>query len=66
MKLSIYQLLSELQSFVSINDQVMDIAHKSEISTENSMLFRQYVEDWENGVYDEDPDILVQDILCLL
>lgn len=66
MKLSIYQLLSEMQSFVSINDQVMDIARKSEISTENSMLFRQYVKEWGDGIYDEDPDLLVQDILRLL
>ncbi len=63
---TISNLLKELQSFAIVTDQAMEIAEKSKINTSNSILFGQYVMDWSNGVYDECPDLLVQDVLWLL
>ena len=59
-------LLNEMASFVNVDPRLIRNAERSGINEENSTEFRQIVEDWSEGVYDEDPDYVVSEIEFLL
>ncbi len=66
MILSIYVMVIELSEWVTISPADVARAKASKITDKNNAEFRSLVKDWENGVYDEDPETLVSEILSLL
>jgi len=63
---TIYELLSEMTSFVSVPSVYLEKAEYSNINSENSWKFDFLLNDWKDGIYDEDPDVLVNNIVELL
>ena len=59
-------LLSELQSFVTISDHVLSKAMNSNLTTRNSPTLRRLADEWNEGKFDEDPELLVQEIASIL
>lgn len=63
---TILDLLREMMTWVSVGPSLLEQAVNSNITTENNRRFARLVEDWTNGVYDEDPQIVVSEISSLL
>ena len=59
-------LLRELSTFISIPGSLIEKAELSGINSDNSEDFYYIVEDWADGVYDEDPGYAVNEIENLL
>lgn len=59
-------LLAELQSFTSVSESTIARALNSDLDSKNSSEFRELNQEWSNGDYDEDPELLVQRIERLL
>jgi hypothetical protein len=66
MNVTAANLLREMASFVSVEPSSIRLAEKLGLNTNNSAGLRQIVEDWGDGVYDEDPDYVVSEIENLL
>jgi hypothetical protein len=66
MVLSIYVMVIELSDWVKISPADVAKALASNITVENNEDFARLVNDWEDGRYDEDPEVLVSEILSLL
>ena len=64
--ITIADLLREMQSFVSVDSRTIEKAERTNINSDNNALFNGYLEDWQDGVYDEDPDYLVNDLISML
>ena len=64
--ITIANLLREMQSFVNVEGRVIEDAERSNINSENNARFRNYLLDWEEGIYDEDPDYLVDDLISMI
>jgi len=58
-------MLAEMGTWIDTSKWIPQ-AEKSGISTDNSPRLRQLVQSWINGNYDEDPEILVQELTYLL
>ena len=63
---TIADLLREMQSFIPVEGMIIEKAERININSENSTLFNSYLEDWQDGVYDEDPDYLVNDLISII
>lgn len=59
-------LLTEMQSFITVEPKLLAKAQSSEITDNNNSTFRTLVKDWTNGLYDEDPEMVVQAIRQLI
>jgi hypothetical protein len=59
-------LLREMQSFVHVPSTIITEAEITSMNTENSIEFQQLVKDWCEGIYDEDPNEVVNEIDRLL
>jgi hypothetical protein len=66
MILSIYVMVIELRDWVNISPADVAKALASNITVENNEDFARLVNDWEDGRYDEDLEVLVTEILSLL
>jgi hypothetical protein len=64
--MKIYQMLTELQTWFSPSQELLDKAEQSKITTKNNATFKRLVKDWETGMYDEDPDLIYNEITFLL
>lgn len=64
--LTISDLLDEMRSWVAVGPSLVEQAVNSNINVKNNKRFARLVEDWVNGVYDEDPQIVVSEISSLL
>lgn len=60
------EMLQELQSLTYIDEGSIEMAQNSKVSTETSETFRQLVINWNDGVYDNDPDSLINEIHYLI
>lgn len=58
-------LLQELQSFTSVSVGLLTIAKLSKINEENNSDFRDLLDGWGDGAYDECPELLVDEISFL-
>jgi len=58
-------MLEEMGTWIETSGWIQQ-AEESGISTENSPRLRQLVQSWKNGMYDEDPELLVQELTYLL
>jgi hypothetical protein len=65
-KLSLYDLMQEIRSFTPIDSVSLEKAKQSGINTRNSPKLKSLLNEWINGVYDEDPDYLAQELECLI
>jgi len=64
--ITIYDILTELQSFLHVDKKDLDFAKKSKINDSNNNEIKSLVNKWSTGVYDEDPDQLLNSLLDLL
>lgn len=63
---SLYDMLQEMMTWVPISPEDLNKARSSDINTTNSPQLKRLVRDWVNGIYDEDPEILVQELQNLI
>jgi len=68
MKLSIYVMVIELieNNWATISPADVARAKASKITDKNNAEFRSLVKAYENGVYDEDPQMLASELISLL
>ena len=68
MILSIYVMIIELieNNWVTISPVDVARAQASKITDKNNAEFRSLVKDYQNGVYDEDMQILASELISLL
>ena len=59
-------LLLELKSFVTVDAATLKKAKASKINDHNDVNFAALYDGWAEGMYDEDPDLLVSEISNLL
>jgi hypothetical protein len=58
--------LSELQTWFTIDEKLIEKVKQSNVTTENNHTFYCLMKNWENGLYDEDPGGLYNEILYLI
>lgn len=63
---TIYDLVTELQSFVPINSRVLKAAKKSGITSDNHEYFGEQVRLWSEGAYDNDVELIAERLATLL
>jgi hypothetical protein len=63
---TILGLMEELASVIDVDKISLYDAEKSKITTENNSAFKKLVSDWSNGKYDNDPEILFQNLQSLI
>jgi hypothetical protein len=64
--MKIYQMLTELQTWFNPSQELLDKAKQSKITTKNNVTFKRLVNGWEEGMFDEDPDLIYDEITFLL
>ena len=64
--ISLYDMLQEMQTWISISPEDLNKARSSDINTTNSPQLKRLVRGWVNGIYDEDPEVLVQELQNLI
>ena len=63
---SILDFLKEMQSFVTVSKKTLEKAAESGITTENNTQLRGYLREWKDGMWDEDPSLLTQNVANML
>lgn len=61
-----HDMLQELKSFTYIDEDMIEMAQNSNVSTETSQVFQLLVNNWNDGIYDNDPDSLLNEIHYLI
>jgi len=64
--MTIYQMLTELQTWFNPSQELLTKANQSKITTKNNNTFKQLVEGWKEGMFDEDPRLIYDEITFLL
>jgi hypothetical protein len=64
--MKIHQMLDEMQTWFSPSQELLDKANQSKITTKNNNTFKQLVEGWEEGMFDENPRLIYDEITFLL
>jgi translation initiation factor 2 beta subunit (eIF-2beta)/eIF-5 len=64
---TLYNFLTEMETWTKPfkNDEERARIKKLKINTKNSKPLKEYYDDWVNGKYDEDPQILTDSLLRL-
>tara|TARA_R100001198_G_C5148089_1_gene158803 strand:- start:257 stop:463 length:207 start_codon:yes stop_codon:yes gene_type:complete len=65
MRITLLDMFKEMNSFTPCKDYFMKASH-SPITTANNKAFKALTKDWSEGVYDEDPDVLLREFIALL
>jgi len=65
MRITLLDMFKEMNSFTPCKDYFMKASH-SPITTANNKEFLSLVRGWDEGVYDEDPDVLLREFIALL
>lgn len=65
-KITLFSFLQEMQSFVSISISHMALAEKSDINYVNNTKLAELSDSWVDGDYDEDPQLLVDELIRIL
>jgi len=65
MKVTLLGMFNELNSFIPCMDHFNN-AFNSGIDVTNNREFKGLVKDWIEGAYDEDPDVLLRELVSLL
>ena len=64
--MNIYSLLMELKTWIQPEQAVINKAKASTITTKNNKKFKELVNGWMNGAYDEDPRLLYDRVCNML
>ena len=64
--ITLHSMLIEMGTWLSSTADELERAKKSGITTKNNKNLKSLVEAWQNGNYDEDPEILHQELLNLI
>lgn len=59
-------MLREMQTWHNIEKHTLDKAEQAKINTKNNTKFKRLVKDWETGMYDEDPDAVLNELYSFL
>ena len=59
---SLVDMYNEMQSWIQVSPKTLSKAKASKITTSNNKEFKRLVNQWERGIYDEDPEMLVQEL----
>lgn len=65
-RISIWELLSALCDFTPVPRETLDEASISDIDNDTNVEFSVLVEQWKAGMFDEDPELLVQRLTAML
>lgn len=63
---SIWELLSELSEYTPVSREDLDKAELSDIDNDTHVEFSVLLEQWKVGQFDEDPELLVQQLNAML
>ena len=55
---TIHDLATEMQTWLKFTPEVLERAKNSKVTTKNHSAFAKLVRQWENGHFDEDPEIV--------
>lgn len=66
MKITVYYMINELSTWVKFSPEDKARAKASPITNKNNSKFRKLVNDYSNGIYDEDLEVLAAEIKWLL
>ena len=64
--LTLEDMLQEMQSFVEVDTTTMEKASRSVVTQDNSTELNNLILEWQEGAYDEDPELMVQALERLL
>jgi len=64
--ISISDFLNELQSYIDVSQETMELALESYIDSKNSPELNELLNGWARGDWDEDPVLLVQELKSML
>jgi hypothetical protein len=64
--MTIHQMLTELQTWFNPSQELLTKAKQSKITTKNNAIFKQLVDGWMEGMFDEDPRLMYDEITFLL
>lgn len=65
-EITLHDMLLEMGTWLSSTPEELERAKKSGITTKNNKNLKSLVAAWQNGNYDEDPEILHQALLHLI
>jgi len=65
-EITLHDMLLEMGTWLSSTADELERAKKSGITNRNNKNLKSLVTAWEDGKYDEDPDILHQELLHLI
>jgi hypothetical protein len=63
--MTILDMLAEMNSYVSCTRYFKSAAN-TKMTADKTKRLKELVEEWTNGRYDEDPEILVQELVHLI
>ena len=63
---TIHNMLTELQTWFNPTQELLNKAKQSKITTKNNKQFKQLVDGWMEGMFDEDPRLLYDEICFML
>jgi len=64
-QITLGSMFREMNSWVPCQSH-FEAADKSGITTKNSVALKNAVEEWQSGIYDEDPNSLVNELIYIL
>ena len=62
MRVLLYDLMQEVNTHAPISKEAMEKAKTLHVTSGNNRELRELVADWINGDYDEDPELLAQQL----
>jgi hypothetical protein len=65
-EITLHDMLLEMGTWLSSTPEELEMAAKSGITNRNNKNLKSLVTAWEDGNYDEDPEILHQSLLNLI
>lgn len=65
-EITLHSMLLEMGTWLSSTPEELRKAKESGITTGNNKNLKSLVSAWQNGNYDEDPEILHQELLYLI
>lgn len=63
---TIHDLATEMQTWLTFSPETLEKAKNSKVTTRNTTAFNKLVINWENGLFDEDPDMVGRWIEAIL
>lgn len=63
---TLFELLQDLRDFAAVDQEDLDRAAKSGITDQNNSEFDVLLQAWQNGSYDNDPELLCQRLIALI